>query len=59
MLFGIDLEEPDVVEEIPAHDARADPVAVPELDVDLLGRLDREPVSPSPAVVITWEFVRM
>ena len=58
MLGRLDLQDADVVEDVPADDARLDPVAVPELDVDGLAGSGVSRVA-SPAVVITCEFVRM
>ena len=53
----VDLDEPDVVEEVPADDLRRHAVAVLELDVEVRAVAA---VAPGlPAVVITCEFVRM
>ena len=41
VVVRIDLEQPDVVEHVPADDLRRDPVAILELDVDPVGRVDR------------------
>ena len=63
VLARLDLQKPDVVEDVPPDDLRLDAVAVAKLDEDL-GRRPCGPVSVpassvSPAVVITWELVRM
>ena len=57
---GIDLEDADVVEDVPADDLRRDALAVAELDVDACPRRPASrSASASPAVVMTCEFVRM
>ena len=60
MLGRAHLQEADVVEQVPADDLGSHAVAVRELDVDLGCRLHCIGYDvPAPAVVITWEFVRM
>ena len=56
MVLRIDPDQADVIEEIPADRVRLDAITVGELDIEMLSGVTLE---PSPAFVITCEFVRM